>query len=156
MGRGGRFFDHGGLRLIVLALIAEQPRHGYEIIREIEERSGGAYAPSPGVIYPTLTLLEETGQIEEVPAEGAKKRFAATDAGRAAVEENRAVIDAMFARFQEAGAGRRSDRDPRVIRAVENLRLALRLKTEASELTAEQVDALAALLDETARRIEQI
>ena len=152
----GRFFDNGVLRLVVLALIVEQPRHGYEIIKEIEDRTGGAYAPSAGVIYPTLTLLEETGQIEVMSAEGNKKLYAATDAGRATVEENRAAIDAVLARFAEAGSDRRADRDPRLIRAVENLRLALRLKTDAAALTPSQIDALAELLDDTARKIEQI
>ena len=152
----GRFFDNGVLRLVVLALIAEQPRHGYEIIKEIEERTGGAYAPSAGVIYPTLTLLEETGQIEVMSSEGNKKLYAATEVGRATVEENRAAIDAVLARFAEAGSDRRPERDPRLIRAVENMRLALRLKTQGATLAPEQIDALAELLDETARRIEQI
>ena len=152
----GRFFDNGVLRLVVLALIVEQPRHGYEIIKEIEDRTGGAYAPSAGVIYPTLTLLEETGQIEVMSAEGNKKLYAATDAGRATVEENRAAIDAVLARFAEAGSDRRADRDPRLIRTVKNLRLALRLKTDAAALTPPEIDALAEILDDTARKIEQI
>ncbi len=152
----GRFFDNGMLRLVVLALIAEQPRHGYEIIKEIEDRTGGAYAPSPGVIYPTLTLLEETGQIEVMNSEGNKKLYAATDAGRATVEENRAAIDAVLARFAEAGADRRPEHNPRLFRAVENMRLAMRLKMQSAALTPEQIDALADLLDETARKIEQI
>lgn len=160
-GRGGpfgrgRFFDNGVLRLVVLALIVEQPRHGYEIIKEIEDRTGGAYAPSAGVIYPTLTLLEETGQIEVVNSEGNKKLYAATDAGRATVEENRAAIDAVLARFAEASSDRRHERDPRLFRAVENMRLAMRLKMQSAALTPEQIDALAELLDETARKIEQI
>ena len=152
----GRFFDNGVLRLVVLALIAEQPRHGYEIIKEIEDRTGGAYAPSAGVIYPTLTLLEETGQIQVASSEGNKKLYAATDAGRATVEENRAAIDAVLARFAEANSDRRHERDPRLFRAVENMRLAMRLKMQSAALTPEQINALAELLDETARKIEQI
>lgn len=152
----GRFFDNGVLRLVVLALIAEQPRHGYEIIKEIEERTGGAYAPSAGVIYPTLTLLEETGQIEVANAEGNKKLYAVTDAGRATVEENRAAIDAVLARFAEAGSNVRPEHNPRLFRAVENMRLAMRLKMQSGTLTPEQIDALADLLDETARKIEQV
>ena len=155
-GRGGRFFDNGVLRLVVLALIVEQPRHGYEIIKEIEDRTGGAYAPSAGVIYPTLTLLEETGQIEVANAEGNKKLYAVTDAGRATVEENRAAIDAVLARFAEAGSNVRPEHNPRLFRAVENMRLAMRLKMQSGTLTPEQIDALADLLDETARKIEQV
>src|SRR5579872_6788926 len=58
-GREGRVFDHGDLRLVIMALLEEKPRHGYEIIKALEERVGEGYSPSPGVIYPTLTLLEE-------------------------------------------------------------------------------------------------
>src|SRR5215470_19747201 len=74
-GRGGlgRFFAHGDLRLVILSLIAEKPRHGYEIIKAIEDQVGGAYSPSPGVIYPTLTLLEELGYVTVQASDGAKK-----------------------------------------------------------------------------------
>jgi len=80
-GRGGgrrRMFDGGELRLVLLKLIAEKPRHGYDLIRAIEERTGGAYAPSPGIVYPTLTMLSDMGLIEEQTAEGARKLFAIT------------------------------------------------------------------------------
>lgn len=152
----GRLFENGMLRLILLALVVETPRHGYELIKDIEERTGGAYCPSAGVIYPTLTLLEETGQISVLDTEGSKKLYAITDAGRATVAENRAAIDAVFARFAELGAEHRADRDPRLVRAVENLRMALRLKTADSEIGTDRITALAALLDETARKIELI
>src|ERR1700691_948695 len=72
--RGGRFFDHGDLRFLILKLIADKPRHGYELIKAIEEQFGGAYSPSPGVIYPTLTMLEELGYAV-VTAEGNKKAY---------------------------------------------------------------------------------
>ena len=80
-GRMGRFFDHGDLRFVVLKLIAEKPRYGYEVIKEIEERLGGAYSPSPGVVYPTLTLLEELGYATVSSAEGNKKLYAITPEG---------------------------------------------------------------------------
>src|ERR1700741_3032027 len=76
-----RMFDGGELRLVLLKLISEQPRHGYDLIREIEERTGGAYAPSPGVVYPTLTLLEDMGLIDEEKSEGARKLFSITKLG---------------------------------------------------------------------------
>jgi DNA-binding PadR family transcriptional regulator len=154
--RGGRFFAQGGLRLVMLAMLAEQPRHGYEIIKAIEDRMGGAYVPSAGVVYPTLTLLEETGQIEVVQADGAKKLYAITEAGRATLAEQRAQVDAMMARMDEAGARRSGERDPRVVRAVENLRLALRLKLASPSLGEGETAALVALLDETAQRIEKL
>src|SRR5215470_2046163 len=64
-GRRRRVFDSGELRLVLLKLIADEARHGYELIRAIEELSGGLYVPSPGMVYPTLTMLHEMGQIEE-------------------------------------------------------------------------------------------
>ena len=154
-GRGGRFFEHGALRFVVLALLAEKPAHGYELIKQIEDKVGGAYTPSAGVVYPTLTLLEETGQIEVAAAEGNKKLYAITETGRETIAANRAQIDAMFARMGEAGRERRGERDPRLVRAVENLRLALHLKL-GSDLDEARVSALASLLDETVGRIEAL
>src|SRR5579875_3901893 len=92
---------HGGRRLVILQLIAEKPSHGYEIIKAIEERIGGDYSPSPGVIYPTLTLLEEMGYATVQPAEGGRKLYAVTDEGRAFLEQNRAAADAIFERMAE-------------------------------------------------------
>src|SRR3954451_24993938 len=86
-GRGRRLrrlLEHGDLRFIVLALIAEQPRHGYELIKELEDRTGGAYRPSPGVIYPTLALLEDEGFIRPTSPDASRKLFEATDTGREA------------------------------------------------------------------------
>src|SRR5215213_5161045 len=106
-GRGGgranlrRFFAHGDLRLAILHLIAEKPRHGYEIIKAIEERVAGAYSPSPGVIYPTLTLLEELGHVTvSAPGEGARKLHAVTAQGRALLEASRPALDALLARME--------------------------------------------------------
>ncbi len=95
----GRFVGDGELRLIVLSLIAESPRHGYEIIKALEERSSGFYSPSPGVIYPTLTFLEEAGHAVSA-ADGNKKVYAITDTGRAYLEENRGEADAILSRIE--------------------------------------------------------
>ncbi|MBB4291080.1 DNA-binding PadR family transcriptional regulator [Rhizobium leguminosarum] len=100
--RMGRKFAAGDLQLVILALLGEQPRHGYELIKILEERSGGFYVPSPGVIYPALTYLEETG-LAEVEAEGAKKLYRITEAGRSRVEENRAMILHTFAKLERIG-----------------------------------------------------
>ncbi len=100
-GRGGRLarlLEHGDLRMLVLHLINEKPRHGYEIIKAIEELAGGGYAPSPGVVYPTLTLLEELGQIAGT-AEGSRKSYAMTEAGVAALAENQAAVEAILSRI---------------------------------------------------------
>lgn len=99
-GGGGRMFGTGDLRLLLLALIEEQPRHGYELIRTIEEMFDGQYSPSPGAIYPTLTMLEELGYARVEAETGGKKLYAITDEGRAFLTENRDTLDALTERLQ--------------------------------------------------------
>src|SRR5437763_13926005 len=84
-----RMFEQVDLRFVILHLLSEKPRHGYEIIKAIEERFGGMYSPSPGVVYPTLTLLEELGHATVTAAEAGKKLYAITEAGTAFLAENR-------------------------------------------------------------------
>ena len=98
----GRFFAHGDLRLVILNLIAEKPRHGYEIIKAIEDAVRGAYSPSPGVVYPTLTLLEELGHTAVTPGEGTKKLHGITAEGRAMLDASRPALDALLSRIAEA------------------------------------------------------
>ena len=153
-GRGGRlarFLEHGDLRLLVLHLINEKPRHGYEIIKAIEDLAGGAYAPSPGVIYPTLTMLEELGQVEST-TEGTRKNFVITPAGAEALAENQDAVNLLLSKI--AAAQPREVAAP-VIRAMENLRTALRLKLE-TKATPEVIRKIADLLDATARQIEEL
>ncbi|MDI4655653.1 PadR family transcriptional regulator [Xanthobacter autotrophicus] len=102
MFRIGRMLAQGDLKLLALSLIAEQPRHGYEIIKVIEEKTAGWYSPSPGVVYPTLTFLEEAGYVTSEP-DGAKKRYAITEEGRAYLAENRDFADAIIGRLSEIG-----------------------------------------------------
>jgi DNA-binding PadR family transcriptional regulator len=147
-------FDHGELRLVVLALIAERPRHGYEIIKEIEERVAGTYSPSPGVIYPTLTMLEEIGHATVTESEG-KKLYAMTADGSAWLAANQAAVDSALARMQAAGEAHGGGPAPEIIRATENLKLALRLRQGRGPLTPEQVRAIAAALDGAALAIER-
>ncbi|MFG1282518.1 PadR family transcriptional regulator [Xanthobacter autotrophicus] len=102
MFRIGRMLAQGDLKLLALSLIAEQPRHGYEIIKVIEEKTAGWYSPSPGVVYPTLTFLEEAGYVTSEP-DGAKKRYAITEEGRAHLAANRDFADAIIGRLSEIG-----------------------------------------------------
>src|SRR5215831_20834497 len=97
--RAGRKLGADDLQLVILALLAEKPCHGYEIIKALEERSGGFYSPSPGMIYPALTLLEELGYAS-VETEGAKKRYAITPEGRAHLDANHEIADAILARLE--------------------------------------------------------
>lgn len=151
----GRFFAHGDLRLVILHLIAEKPRHGYDIIKAIEDAVSGAYSPSPGVIYPTLTLLEELGYVT-AEAQGAKKLYAITTEGRAFMEANRGVLDMLLARMSEAGGGPGAGRSLAIRRAMENLKTALKLRMAQGGLSEEQIDAIAAEIDATATRVEKI
>ena len=153
-GRRGRFFEQGDLRWVLLSLIAEKPSHGYELIKAIEERLGGAYSPSPGVVYPTLTLLEDMGLIAATQSEGARKAFAITDEGRAALETNKATVDAIFQRIAQFAEDASGGPAPQIIRAMENLRTALRLKLESGKLTEGQVARIAAALDGAAKAVE--
>ncbi|SOB86794.1 transcriptional regulator, PadR family [Sphingomonas guangdongensis] len=154
-GRRGRMFDGGELRLVLLKLIADEPRHGYDLIRAIEEMTGGAYAPSPGVVYPTLTLLGEMGHIEEQASEGAKKRYAATDAGRIHLTERAHEVEALIARLTAIGEHRnRSDHRP-IRRAMGNLRFAVKSRM-IDGLEGDTLHEIAAILDEAAQRIERL
>jgi DNA-binding PadR family transcriptional regulator len=160
-GRRGRMFDQGDLRLIMLALIAEAPRHGYEIIKSIEDKVGGAYSPSPGVVYPTLTLLEEMGLATVASTEGARKLYAITAEGKVHLDNGQATLDAVQARMKQIGDGRDATA-PEIERAVENLRTALRLRLERGlkdsdgQTTAQATaQAIADALDAAAKKIEQ-
>ena len=151
----GRFFAHGDLRLLILHLIAEKPRHGYDVIKDIEQRVAGAYTPSPGVIYPTLTLLEEMALVTVTPGEGAKKLHTITPEGTAYLEANRPALDAILARIDEAVRTHPGNPPPQIIRATENLRLALRLRL-ARPIDPTQAAALATALDTAATTVERI
>ncbi|MCC6316347.1 MAG: PadR family transcriptional regulator [Gemmatimonadaceae bacterium] len=108
-GWGGRMFEQGDLKYVILQLLAEKPRHGYEIIKALEEKSGGAYAPSAGAIYPTLTLLEDMGFAVSSQESGGKKVYTITEAGRAYLDENRSTVEDVFERIGEIGSAFFSD-----------------------------------------------
>ena len=152
----GRFFAHGDLRLVILNLIAEKPRHGYEIIKAIEDQVGGAYSPSPGVIYPTLTLLEELGYVTvQTSADSAKKLHEITGEGKAFLEANRETLQALLGRMAEASRAAGDGPAPQVVRAMENLRLALRIRMSRGPLNPEQATAVAAALDAATIAVEK-
>ena len=148
-------FEQGDLRFVILKLLSEKPAHGYEIIKSVEERFGGTYAPSPGIVYPTLTLLEELGQIAVVQTDGARKLFDITAEGRAVLVDHRATVERIFHRMEEVRQRTGGAPDPRIVRAMENLKTALRLKIEAGALSADQINAVAGILDEAAKAVER-
>ena len=124
-GGGGRFFDHGELRYVVLALLAEQPRHGYDIIRAIEARTGGAYSPSPGVIYPTLQLLADVGHAAPATSTADRNSYQITPEGRAFLDEHGSLVKDILARIKQAGRHHASA-SPTIVAAMDNLKSALR------------------------------
>jgi len=163
MMRAGRMLATGDLRLIALALIAEQPRHGYEIIKVLEEKTSGWYAPSPGMVYPTLTFLEEAGYVT-AETEGAKKLYTITEEGRAHLAENRDFVDAVLerlaavgekiARMRRRAAGEAEDDRPHLPPLV---RAALvNLRDVAGERLAQDADAEAKLVEILARAAQEL
>src|SRR5579863_7731972 len=151
--RARRMLAQGDLRLLALALIAEAPRHGYEIIKLLEEKTADWYSPSPGVVYPTLTYLEEAGYVT-VSAEGSKKLYTITDEGRAYLTANREVVDVVLgrlaavgervSRWQRDGRGDRSGLPPLTQAALDHLRETIGKRLEGdAEAEAHLVEILA-------------
>lgn len=158
---GGRYFEHGALKIIALALIAEKPRNGYEIIKAVAEKTNGAYEPSPGVVYPTLNLLEESGQIRSAEIDG-KKVFEITEEGRAALEANKKILETFEERFSGEGSSwgpRGASREGRphrseVRRAMGRLVMAVRTKF-AEGVSEEDIPVLVAAIDAAADAVEK-
>jgi DNA-binding PadR family transcriptional regulator len=149
-----RVFDHGDLRFILLSMIAAKPAHGYDLIKALEERMGGGYSPSPGAIYPTLTMLEEQGYASLSAADG-KKLYQVTAEGEAFLRANQVSVDAIQARIDGVARERGVVPDPRIIRAIENLKTALRLRLGGGPIQDEQVRAIAAAIDAAAAEAER-
>jgi DNA-binding PadR family transcriptional regulator len=161
---GGRKLGGGDLQLLILDLLAEQPRHGYEIIKALEDRSSGFYSPSPGMVYPALTYLEEIGHAV-AEADGTRKRYSITDQGRAYLEENRGIVDALLGQLAHIGSrmeqvrrafsGDEADEEskrttPELRAARDALRTLLREKRRA---TPEEQRRVAAILQRAAAEI---
>ncbi len=159
-GRGGRgrrrMFGSGELRLVLLKLIADEPRHGYDLIRAIEELTGGDYAPSPGVVYPTLTMLTDMGLIEEAAAEGSRKAYAVTTEGTAHLADNKDEVEALFERLAEAAPDADGKRHPPIGRAIGNLMNALRHRVAHDGFDDALVHEITEILDDAAQRIERL
>src|SRR3984885_502921 len=151
-GMGGRGFGMGrklasvDLQLLILGLLAAKPHHGYEVIKALDERSKGFYIPSPGMVYPALTYLEEIGHAT-VEADGARKLYHITDAGQEHLKSNRSTADALFAQFGRVGE--RMDRVRRAMRAEENAQGSVteQERRGAKELQRARRDLKAALVD---------
>lgn len=156
-GRGGRgVFDGGELRLVLLKLIQDESRHGYDVIRAIEERTGGAYAPSPGVVYPALAMLADMNLIAETQSAGARKVFAITPEGEAELEANRDLVEMLFAKLGSLAEARGRLDDAPIRRAVENLKSVLRSRLSGPDADRETALKIAAILDEATQKVERL
>lgn len=168
--RRGRMFASGELRLVLLALIDAEPRHGYELIRAIEDMTGGGYAPSPGAVYPTLQMLEEEGLIKpaktkprpksegEEGESGGKKPFKATKAGKAELAEHEDEVEALMDRLGAHGerAEKVREKSPDLFRAMGNLASVLKNRARAGKLDQQTIDQIVDIIDEVAKRIERL
>jgi DNA-binding PadR family transcriptional regulator len=152
-----RMFGSGELRLVLLKLIADEPRHGYDLIKAVEALTQGEYAPSPGIVYPTLTMLADMGLIEETAAEGSRKAFAATAEGQAHLDANAAEVEALFERLEEAFPERKEGGShPPIGRAIRNLMNALGHRVSHDGFDEALVHEITEILDEAAQRIERV
>jgi DNA-binding PadR family transcriptional regulator len=155
-GRGGRMFAQGELRMLLLSLLTTEQRHGYDLIKAVEDLTAGAYAPSPGVVYPTLSLLVDEGLIAEAAGDGARRAFAATDAGRAEVEARADEIAGVIDRLKALAEATHREASPSILRAMANLKLALKGRVFAAAFNESVAHQIADILDEAARRIERL
>ncbi len=153
--RRRRPLDQGDLRYVLLHLLAERPRHGYDLIKGVEDLTGGAYAPSPGVVYPTLTLFEELGFARVVEPGQPRKLYELTPEGLTELDAHAQDVQRLLAQL---GRLNQSDEalDADVLRASQNVSRALFLRPGRKRWTAEQAEQVARILDRAAAEIEQI
>ncbi|MBO9097659.1 MULTISPECIES: PadR family transcriptional regulator [unclassified Rhizobium] len=151
---GKRPFDYGELRLLLLTMIADNPSHGYDLMKAIEERMGGSYSPSPGVIYPTLAWLEDMGYATIDIDQPGRKRYRITSEGEAFLIANRASADELVARVGTVRGDGVVPVPAAIIRAMENVKLALRLRLRGP-LEDHSAEIIASALDAAAKTIER-
>ena len=157
-GFGGRerMFDAGEFQLVILHLLAEEPSYGYQLIKKLEEQLSGGYAPSPGVIYPTLTMLEEEGFATVSVSEDGKKVYTVTAAGQKHLGDNKRRLEEVLGRLKEAGQGFQRGRSPQIMKAFMNLRGAVKSRVSREGITAEELAKITEAIDAAARAIDQL
>lgn len=155
-GRRGRLFESGKMKLLVLHLIEQQAKHGYEIIKDISDLVGGGYTPSSGTIYPTLTYLEEIGFVRVESTADDRKQYHITDAGKLHLKEQQQHIQHLLARLETRREIHENDQYLDVHRAMENLKTALRLKLKGKDFNAELVRQVAEIIDQAAVKIGRL
>ncbi len=153
--RGGRVFEQGDLKYVILQLLEEKPRHGYEVIKALEERFGGLYTPSAGTVYPTLTLLEDMGYARAATEEAGKKVYSITDEGKAYLAQNRSAVDDIFERIADIGGAFLSDSMMEVNRAFKDVSRATYATAAHRVRDKELLAKIRDILQRAAREIEE-
>lgn len=153
-GRRGRLFESGRMKLLVLHLIQQSPKHGYEIIKEISDLVGDGYSPSAGTIYPTLTALEEMNCITLLDAE--RKQYQVTQYGETYLKEQQDMLLALLEKLRLRREIHNNDQLIDIHRAMENLKTALRLKLNVAGLKTEQIHQIAEQIDQAAIAIGRL
>ena len=155
-GRGReRMFEAGDIKLVILKLLSEEPSYGYQLIKTMEQRLGGGYTPSAGVIYPTLTLLEEEGRAAASELSG-KKVYSVTAEGTAFLEANKERVSELFARLEETGRGFERGRSPEIMKAFGNLRGAVIARVTRGNVTPEQIQQITDAINAAAKAIDEL
>jgi len=150
-----RMFDAGEIRLVILRLLSSEPSYGYQLIKTMEARLGGGYTPSAGVVYPTLTMLEEEGLIAATEASG-KKVYSVTEEGLKYLEENKERVGQLFERLEETGRGFRRGRSPELMKAFMDLRGAVASKVWRRNASPEQIKKVAEAIHAAAKTIDEL
>lgn len=154
--RGGRFFEQGELKYVILQLLADKPRHGYEIIKELEERAGGGYAPSAGTVYPTLQLLEDLGYASVTTEESGKKIYSITEEGRKHLADRRSHVDDIFERISQFGSAILSDTMHDVHRAFKDVARATYASGASRYKDRDVITKVAEILKRAAQEIDEL
>lgn len=155
-GRRQRFFGHGELRLVLLSILKDNASHGYELIKAIESLTQGNYTPSPGVIYPSLDLLQDQGLITVQEEDGGRKRIAITAEGTRTLEENRDQLEQIQARIKARMVGHELRKNPQMKRAIDNFKAVLDLKVNQGEVSDAQLKQIIGVIDRAALEISQL
>jgi DNA-binding PadR family transcriptional regulator len=148
-------FDAGDIKLVILRLLAEQPSYGYQLIKTMEQRLAGGYTPSPGVIYPTLTMLEEEG-LASSQTENNKKIYSLTREGTEFLESNKERIGELFERLEETGRGFERGRSPEIMKAFMNLRGAVMARVSRESTKPEQIRKITEAINAAAKAIDEL
>jgi DNA-binding PadR family transcriptional regulator len=151
----GRLFDAGDVKLVILRLLAEQPSYGYQLIKTMEQRLAGGYTPSPGVIYPTLTMLEEEGLASSL-TENNKKIYSLTPEGTEFLESNKERIGELFERLEQTGRGFERGRSPEIMKAFMNLRSAVMARVSRESTKPEQISKITEAINAAAKAIDEL